>query len=422
MELGIGRTGVGMWAMHDEIAWADCQPDDALVPPHNVLCLSATGNTWFGTRGPSDPPGLPARQLSAPDDGDAAYILDAVEMALLRERLGSGAARAPSPFLYQTWQAHGQLSATWLQTWIATLPHTAKVPWRLADAAARRQHAARAMGDNGGPETGSTPLGKDVEAARFYAGSLQRIVPALTAGRPFSKLRQESVDATALAALTSLWRCEGGVRKRFPASELWWRPPVVTPAVSANSSSYPACQWAISAGTQVLEEAGQALEKPAVGLRLRLLHLLFLRTHVAEVGGGGEVERLCRDDAAGRARNAHVFREYSTDFAGYMAEDIALARLLTAYRRAREELSAGGISSERESHRRGIGAGPTVKQFVIDVGANGCELSVEIGKALGRDVVIAALEPLPALGACGVYSRPPRRSLLPSLSRCLPLS
>jgi hypothetical protein len=396
VELGIGRKGVAMWAMHDEIAWADCQPDDALVPPFDVLCLSATGNTWFGTREEAPASG------QEPHGGDVAYILAAVEMALLRSRLGTGEARAPSPFLYRTWQAHGELSATWLQTWIATLPHTAKVPWRLAGGAARRQPAAGARRvDEGSAEARGKSMGRDVEAARFYAGSLQRIVPAASAGRPFSKLRQEAIDASSLAALKTIWRCQGGVHKRFPGRELWWRPPIVMPALGSDSPTYGECQWAISAGTQVLEEAGQALEKPAVGLRLRLLYLLFLRTHSEEGRSTAEMQNVCSSAAAARAHNAGVFQQYSTDFAGYMTEDISLTRILSAYRRARQEASGGYSPREGlDQDQAAAGADVLSRQYAIDVGANGCELSVEIGKVLGRNIFIAALEPLPALGRC----------------------
>jgi hypothetical protein len=386
VELGLGRKGSGMWSMHDEVTWADCQPDDALIPPFDALCSTATGSTWLGTRVDGG---------TGANDDRAAYILEAVEMALLRTRLGAGEARAPSPFLYQTWQVHGTISATWLQTWIATLPQTAKVPWRLASAASGPQATLGGARQAGGSEMPGSALGRDIQALRFYAGSLQRIVPALTAGRPYSKLRQEAVDATALAALKSIARCPGGVRKQFPGREFWWRPPVVTPAVSANDSTYGDCQWAIAAGTQVLEEAGQALEKPALGLRLRLLYLLFLRT---QPGPGGTVDmrpQVACDSAAQPAEhNAKVFREHSTDFAGYMTEDISLARILVAYLSARGE-SPEDIASRAAGqwHHR-----PGVQQLVVDVGANGCELSIEMARVLGRNVLVAALEPMPPLG------------------------
>ena len=86
-----------------------------------------------------------------------------------------------------------------------------------------------------------------------------------------------------------------------------------------------------------------------------------------------------------------MFKELSTDFAGYMTEDLTLAHVLRAYRAARQGDGGGG------GWGHAMGGEEGSQEYVIDVGANRCELSVEIGKVLGGGVTIVALEPVERL-------------------------
>ena len=434
-EIGLGRKGVGMWAVHDYVTWGDCVFDDALLEPYTCICSSASGNTWLGS----------VVSVTRQGEEEQAFVLEVVEIPLLKERLGSGAPRAPSSSLFHTWQAsQGQISTAWLQTWVVSVPHLALVPVRLAGkhAGAHIRTRARGAGSGAGEDAGAgARLGGDIEALRFYAASLSRIVPSSLDGRPFNRLRQQAVDATAMVALKAIQRC-GGAHKHFFADE-WWRPPVVTPVASqavvslgddqlvrghdervrgedeasasgasdAQADMAADCRWAVSAGTLALEEAGEGLEKPQEGIRRRLLHLLFLRpvTQAAatpdDVSPTGQVPLSLPSTGATAATawggataaggagvrvehraisNAQVFTQLATDYAAYMTEDLALSRLLMAYQHARSDRPAPGGRAGRH---------------IIDVGANRCELSVVLAKALGWGVVVTALEPLRRLAS-----------------------
>ena len=233
-ELRVGRKGAGMWAVHDEVCWHDCVPDDALHDRYSIICTSVAGNTWLGWV-----------------DGDGRYLIKGVQLLLLRSRLGSGEGREPSELLYKAWSKYGDISATWVQTWIMTLPHTAATPLRLA----RSGGGGREGGGGGGgsdffeceqdeeedTSDGGT-LGSDIKALRFYASCLTRLVPAAIEGRPYSVLKQQALDATSLAVLKTLARCGGTPYKVFPSPE-WWRPPLVLPLVEKNASTYADCYW-----------------------------------------------------------------------------------------------------------------------------------------------------------------------------------
>ena len=135
-------------------------------------------------------------------------------------------------------------------------------------------------------------LGGDVKALRFFATTLARMQAPAHQERPWNVLTQQALDLTALAVLKSIRRCGAGVRKEFPTPE-WWRPPIVTPLVGTDAAAYADCQWAVSAGTQVLQDASESIERPQVALRLELLHLIFLRPLIAE---GSAEEQVARDE------------------------------------------------------------------------------------------------------------------------------
>lgn len=175
VELGVGRKGAGMWAAHDEVCWHDCVPDDALDEGYSIICTSVTGNTWLGSR-------------TGDRAGTVAYHLQGVQLLLLRNRLGSGEAQAPSDLLYKSWSKYGDISTIWVQTWVMTLPHTAATPLRLA-----RSPSAQRTRSGGGREGGGSDelseqqeeeedtegggiLGSDIKALRFCASCLARLV------------------------------------------------------------------------------------------------------------------------------------------------------------------------------------------------------------------------------------------------------
>jgi hypothetical protein len=123
----------------------------------------------------------------------------------------------------------------------------------------------------------------------------------------------------------------------------------------------------------VLEEVSSELEQPSENVRSRLLELLFLRTGAS---AHASKKKVCGSEKLASEHNAQVFRDLSTDFAGYMIEDLAMRRILRALRHARPQ---------------------TAEEYVIDVGANQCQMSVDIGKELRGGVMLVALEPIQRL-------------------------